>query len=630
MLVSRRGGQSERKGEEGVGGGGEGREGGKGRKGREEGGKCRRGRMPKKPTKYDKLLVAAIDFGTTYSGYAFSFKHEFENDPLKVSANTWTAGSRSLVSLKTPTTVLFEPCGKFFSFGYEAEDKYSELAEEDEHEGWYYFRRFKMTLFDKKTFQRRLKLKDINNKEMEALKVFSSAIGYLKKHLMKTLNNRATGVQDSDIHWVLTVPAIWNDSAKQFMREAAEQAGIDHEQLSIALEPEAASLYCMHIPVEKASGDQDHAFGAFSAGSKYLVLDCGGGTVDITVHEVQKDKTLKELDKASGGAWGGTMVDESYKQMLIKIVGSEVMTEFQTKATSDFVDMFREFETKKRTIKHDTNTKITIKIPISLVEKFQEIYDEDIKDVIDQTKFAGKLSWVGDKCRMTADIMKNLFIMTAEYILEHVKDLMQHKECKGLDKIVMVGGFSESPILQHLIRSTFEEQGMRIIIPPESGLAVLKGAVIFGHSPKTVKTRIAKFTYGLASSLPFDPNVHPESKKRMFGKEARCMDIFSKHVTKGSSMNIEEFQSEESYSVVTADQTAMTLKVYTSPEENPKFVTDEGCELLGRIEVDMSDLTGGKDRKVICKMSFAGTELEVEAEEVNTKKITRVKLNFLL
>jgi hypothetical protein len=30
-------------------------------------------------------------------------------------------------------------------------------------------------------------------------------------------------VVETDIHWVLTVPAIWKDNAKQFMREAAQQ-----------------------------------------------------------------------------------------------------------------------------------------------------------------------------------------------------------------------------------------------------------------------------------------------------------------------------------------------------------------------------------------------------------------------
>ena len=32
--------------------------------------------------KRDKVLVAAIDFGTTYSGYAFSFKHDYQAGKL--------------------------------------------------------------------------------------------------------------------------------------------------------------------------------------------------------------------------------------------------------------------------------------------------------------------------------------------------------------------------------------------------------------------------------------------------------------------------------------------------------------------------------------------------------------------
>ena len=97
----------------------------------------------------DKLVVAAIDFGTTYSGYAFSFKHEYEKEPTKVSSNNWTAGTRGLVSLKTPTTLLLRPDKTFEAFGYEAEDRYADLALDEEHGDWYYFRRFKMMLFEK-------------------------------------------------------------------------------------------------------------------------------------------------------------------------------------------------------------------------------------------------------------------------------------------------------------------------------------------------------------------------------------------------------------------------------------------------------------------------------------------------
>jgi hypothetical protein len=30
-------------------------------------------------------------------------------------------------------------------------------------------------------------------------------------------------VSPDDVKWIITVPAIWSDAAKQFMREAAEQ-----------------------------------------------------------------------------------------------------------------------------------------------------------------------------------------------------------------------------------------------------------------------------------------------------------------------------------------------------------------------------------------------------------------------
>ena len=33
---------------------------------------------------FTKLAVAAIDFGTTYSGYAYSFHSDYKKDPLKV------------------------------------------------------------------------------------------------------------------------------------------------------------------------------------------------------------------------------------------------------------------------------------------------------------------------------------------------------------------------------------------------------------------------------------------------------------------------------------------------------------------------------------------------------------------
>jgi hypothetical protein len=69
------------------------------------------------------------------------------------------------------------------------------------------------------------KIQDITGKSLSANVVFSLSIKYLKDDLIENLKSSLLDkvIQESDIHWVLTVPAIWNDAAKQFMRSAAEK-----------------------------------------------------------------------------------------------------------------------------------------------------------------------------------------------------------------------------------------------------------------------------------------------------------------------------------------------------------------------------------------------------------------------
>ena len=97
-----------------------------------------------------KLMVVAIDFGTTFSGYSFSLRHEFKNDPLKISTVKWIADAG--VFEKTSTCILFDALGNFDSFGFEAEENYANLAATNKHLDWYFFRRFKMMLYEKMVF----------------------------------------------------------------------------------------------------------------------------------------------------------------------------------------------------------------------------------------------------------------------------------------------------------------------------------------------------------------------------------------------------------------------------------------------------------------------------------------------
>ncbi len=88
------------------------------------------------------------------------------------------------------------------------------------------------------------------------------------------------------------------------MRTAAFKAGLIDEEgsksLQLALEPEAACIACEHGNPKLKQGD------------RFMVLDCGGGTADITMHSVSEiDPVLKldELAPPSGGPFGSTYVD---------------------------------------------------------------------------------------------------------------------------------------------------------------------------------------------------------------------------------------------------------------------------------------------------------------------------------
>lgn len=66
-------------------------------------------------------------------------------------------------------------------------------------------------------------IEDECGKPMLGLTILSMIIRYLKNDLFKKLEQRGTSLRDQDILWVVTVPAIWSDAAKQFTKEATKE-----------------------------------------------------------------------------------------------------------------------------------------------------------------------------------------------------------------------------------------------------------------------------------------------------------------------------------------------------------------------------------------------------------------------
>lgn len=576
------------------------------------------------------ILSAAIDFGTTFSGYAFSTQYEYKQSPLKVSNMTWTAGSGNLMSLKTSTCILFSPNGNFHTFGFDAEDKYADLLDNQKHHSWYFFRRFKMSLYEQENISRTMTIRDQNGKEMLAMKVFSSSIQFLKDHLLAKCKERGTEVFMSDIRWVLTMPAIWSDKAKQFMRESAEKAGIPGAQLVMALEAEAAALYCKYLPVSDLAVGQAGNVSIFKPGAKYMVLDMGGGTVDITVHQVEEGLQLKEIHMANGGDWGGTMVDVEFENLLTDILGPDVFNKFKREQVSDLLELQRSFETKKRCIHSASDSKITFTLPCSLLDIFEEINQgTSVEEKVANNKvYANNLTWKNDKLRMKSEIAKKLFEPSLRKILDHVTDLLQKPDVADIDAIILVGGFSECPILQSEISKRFANK--RLVIPNQAGLAVLTGAVINGHELEAVTERISRLTYGVDAISTFIPGLH-DPRLMMIGEDGvvHCRGVFSIHVRAGETVPVGLSCQPQQYVVMEKDQKRLPVRLYTTEDPNPIYVIEEGATSIGELIVDMPDTTKGLNRGVDVVLTFGGAEIEVKALDMHTQKEFNAYFNFL-
>ena len=132
----------------------------------------------------------------------------------------------------------------------------------------------------------------------------------MRNQLQKTLGE-VFNREERNIRYFLTVPAIWNEAGKAATRAAAIQAGFlrdeNDNRLTLITEPEAAAMFCsktglLNLKVHDA----------------VLIVDCGGGTVDLIAYEVEEESpfTVAECTAGSGDSCGSTALNRNFSNIL--------------------------------------------------------------------------------------------------------------------------------------------------------------------------------------------------------------------------------------------------------------------------------------------------------------------------
>ncbi|CAB4494375.1 unnamed protein product [Rhizophagus irregularis] len=220
----------------------------------------------------DIRVLVSIDFGTTYSGFAYVHK---ENQETVVVNNSWP-GKEGVP--KAPTALQYDN-------GYKNVTSWGNLAlEEDpdeEPDDTERQRPRPVELF-------KLHISNLRKKELPWLpsqlhytKAIEDYITQMRKLIQVTLERRWPTINfPQQVGFVLTIPAEWPPHTTKVMRECVYKAGLltslSSQQLEFTTEPEAAALHCLSVIKEHNLQPND----------SFLVADCGGGTVDLTLRKL--------------------------------------------------------------------------------------------------------------------------------------------------------------------------------------------------------------------------------------------------------------------------------------------------------------------------------------------------------
>ncbi|WAR27485.1 HS12B-like protein [Mya arenaria] len=210
------------------------------------------------------------------------------------------------------------------------------------------------------------------------------------------------------------------------------KAKIDPNRIKLALEPECASIWCETLGMDVKGAESIQ-------GAQYMVVDLGGGTADISVHEKTSDGNLKQIHKASGGPWGGIFVDENYMKMLGRLFGEKALIDLQHTEMSDYFDITREFEQKKRLFDTVKTKHFIVRVSASLRKLAKKHSKQSLEDRIaaldiQENSITPKAS---DKLKIDGTIIQSWFKRPIDMLIQHIRSLLAEAKMKRVQTVVL-------------------------------------------------------------------------------------------------------------------------------------------------------------------------------------------------
>ena len=394
----------------------------------------------------------------------------------------------------------------------------------------------------------------VKNRTFDAQMLSSFVLKHLKENAEKQLNEKINRA-------IISVPAYFNDKQRRDTKMAAELAGLTVERL--INEPTAAAL---------SLGSN-----ILNQNLKFIVLDLGGGTFDVTLLETFED--IMEVLSISGDTMLG---GEDFTTKICEI--------FLKNIKLSIADLSRDERTKLYT-KADRAKKL---ISLKNVEIEMEIKGKKYKSEITQENFR--------------ETVKPLLVKMKVAIDKALQD--GNTDAREIEKVILVGGAVKLGIIEEFVEKYFHKmRGEKIYFNNDDFIENNK-LVSIAADPDTVVAYGVGIAVGMKErNKVFKERILTDVCPFTLGTEIvgrRFAPIIPRNTTVPTSRS-EYFYTIEDY------QSQVTVGIYQGESLN----IDDNL-FLGEFLLDVPQNLAGKEAINVRFTYDINGILEVEAKVVST------------
>jgi len=390
--------------------------------------------------------------------------------------------------------------------------------------------------------------------------------------------------------------------------------------LKLALEPEAAAMFCLNEICRIKDRIKDD-------GNCYLLVDCGGGTVDMAAHKMTKKTdnciSIDEIHQAHGGPYGGFAINDEFEKMLQRMfqLSSQNLLDIKSRYPRQWTKLLLdEFEISKCKVDPKSPQDVfTVILPTVLCKSIEALSSKSIQDMV-KVYTRHEVEWDDDENALvlTYATMESLYSPVVAKLAAVIDVVLAKPECQPVDQILLVGGFAESNLLLNKIEEHFPNKLVKRSSSP--WLSVLKGAIILSQS-NFIHSRKMRQTIGIETWDKFVPNLHKEEKREIVNGKAFCKNRFKKFVEVNQSVAVSE-TFKHVFLPVSTEKSQCVIKIFGCDHTKIVYIDDPGSYLIGIIKVPLPDYTSETSREIHVTMYVSGTEITVSASTHSSQPLS--------